>query len=105
MNQDEYMLSPEDAKELERYKQEISQCLVRYGGLSEMEANQIVERNNLFEVKNDTQLFLIFHEEPYYWAMMMLHTQQNPLWYQDPTLWPPPADYHEWSLTLRDAGT
>lgn len=90
MNKDKYMPNSEDAKELERYKQEISQCLVRYGDLSEVEANQIVESDSLFEVKNDTQLFLIFHEEPYYWAMMMLHAESNPLWYQDPTLWPPP---------------
>ena len=86
----------DDAKELQSYKREISLCLVRYGGLSEAEARQKVATDHLFEVKNETQLMLIFHEYPYYWAMMMLYGQNNPLWYQDPKLWPPPDDYEEW---------
>jgi hypothetical protein len=38
---------------------------------------------------------ILFHETAYYWAMWLLH--DNPLWYLDPALWPPPKEYYEWS--------
>lgn len=95
MNHSIFTPSDEDVKELELYKREIILCLVRYGGLSERSAGQRVETDELFNVKNETELMLIFHEYPYYWAMMMLHAQSDSLWYQNPQLWPPPDDYFD----------
>ena len=102
MSDTPYEPTPEVANELQEYKQEIFLCLVRYGGLSEEEARQKVNTDSLFELKNEMKLMLIFHEEPYYWAMGMLYGRSNPLWYKDPELWPPPAEYFEWRETIGD---
>ena len=89
-----------DLEELESYKREVKLCLVRYGGLSEASATQMVDTDDFFDVNDETNLMLIFHEYPYYWAMTMLHAQSDPLWYKNPRLWPPPDEYFEWSRTL-----
>ncbi len=102
MNDTPYEPTPEDANELRLYRHETIQCLIRYGGLSETEARERVDAGNLFKLNNETTLTIIFHEEPYFWAMMMLYARNDPLWYKDPELWPPPAEYFEWRETIGD---
>lgn len=72
--------------------QEIIDCLVKYGGLDEPVAREMVLSSKVCEVHTEMQENLLFHETSYYWAMTLLY-QDNPDWYQDPKLWPPPKEF------------
>ncbi len=75
----------------EQYHEEIVECLVRYGHMSEDEAEALLERWGLLaNVKEDS---VVFHEYPYFWAMNLMHGSEEPEWFRDPKLWPPPQDY------------
>ncbi len=69
-------------------------CLMRYAKLAEEQARHLIDESSLFRhVETDVEKSTLFHESPYFWAMHLVHSKQNPEWYQDPTLWPPPEDY------------
>jgi hypothetical protein len=91
--------------ELQQYREEVIQCLVRYGSMSEEAARHLANASGLLEVSGEVDRYLLFHEYPYYWAMSILYGGVKPEWHLDPTLWPPPTDYHEWSPMLRNADT
>ncbi len=86
-----------DAK-LQKYYDEIVRCLVRYGKLDEVQARSRIDDSKLFDFGNEIEQGLFFHEEPYYYAMALLHGRENPQWYNNRALWPPPKEYHspEW---------
>ena len=79
--------------EIRGFCEEIISCLVKYGKVEEKKAREYLAASNVCECKDELGRDLLFHETPYYWAMHILHASKNPLWYQDPGLWPPPADY------------
>lgn len=89
--------------ELQQYREEVIQCLVRYGGMGAEEARRLASDSGLLEVADEVDRYLLFHEYPYYWAMSILYGGVKSEWHLDPSLWPPPTDYHEWSSTLRAA--
>lgn len=74
------------------FSQEIVECLIKYGGLDESIATEMVVSSKICEVTSEMQENLLFHETPYYWAMTLLHSD-NRYWYQDSKLWPPPKEY------------
>ena len=83
-------------EQLKEYHRIIVQCLIKYGGLDEQEAQRRIEESRLLsELDTEYDLMYLFHEEPYYWAMDILHSAGNPQWYRDPKLWPPPEDYYD----------
>jgi hypothetical protein len=75
---------------------DIVECLVTYCGKTDEEALQLV---NI--IWKDGPIFdeydLRLHEFPYYWAMGIAHHpvlgDDNPDWYHDRKLWPPPPEY------------
>lgn len=80
------------------YCREVVDCLMTYCGKTKEEAlnlvNIIWEDEVVFD-EDDLRL----HEFPYYWAMCMIHHHilgdNNPEWYHDLRLWPPPKEYLE----------
>lgn len=79
---------------LNEFCEEIVSCLVKYGGLQEPEARDLLLSSKICVVDSEMDIDLLFHESPYYWAMRILHSE-NPQWHQDPSLWPPPMEYLE----------
>jgi len=75
---------------LQKYRNDIIQCLIRYGGLSEEEACQRLDESKLLKFEDEDEQELFYHEVPYYWAIGLLHGRNNPKWRLDPALWPPP---------------
>jgi hypothetical protein len=73
--------------------QDIVNCLVRYAGRTQKEAEQLVASSYIPEFLNE-HVGDVFREIPYYWAMVLLHGRSNQQWYKDKNLWPPPSDYH-----------
>ena len=71
-------------------------CLVQYGGMNIEQAYNEVFRNPPFseDFTGKTE-DIVFHEEPYYWAMSVLHKDNDPAWYHNPQLWPIPKHYRE----------
>ncbi len=81
-------------KKLQAYYDEIVLCLIKYSDISQIEAQQIIAESKLFSRLNtEGRRNLLFHETPYYWAMHLLYGEKDPQWFQDPKLWPPPAEY------------
>ena len=72
--------------------QDIVNCLVRYGGKTREEAERLVASSYIPEFLVE-DVGYVFHEIPYYWAMVLLYGRSNPQWYKDKKLWPPPHDY------------
>jgi hypothetical protein len=72
--------------------QDIVNCLVRYAGKKQKEAEQLVASSYIPEFLNKDAGY-VFHEIPYYWAMELLYGRSNELWYKDKKLWPPPSNY------------
>ncbi len=87
--------------EMETAYRGIVRTLVRYGGLSESEAQQRLSTSSVMDLDDDMARELFFHEEPYYWAMSILYGKTDPNWYHDPARWPSPTDYYdpEWRKT------
>ncbi|MCC6603508.1 MAG: hypothetical protein IT327_09880 [Anaerolineae bacterium] len=80
-------------KELQVYFNEIKQLLMEHGNLDESKAERLIDESGIFaDLVTENDLLYLFHEEPYYWAMEILHAPINPEWYQDPNLWPPPRE-------------
>jgi len=77
---------------LERFCQEIIECLIKYGDLGEDQAKKLVSDSKICETSGEKELELLLHEPPYYWAMTILHSD-NPEWYRNPKLWPPPKEH------------
>ncbi len=75
----------------EQYHEEIVECLVRYGHLSEENAEALLERSGL--LANIDEDSIGFHEYPYFWAMELIYGTEEPRWFRDPKLWPLPKDY------------
>lgn len=77
---------------------EVVECLVTYCQKTQPEALRLVNA-----VWQDESIFdeedLRLHEYPYYWAMCIAHHytlgDNEPNWYQDSKLWPPPKEYLE----------
>lgn len=99
MNVKQYS-EPEESDEqfiermLTTYRQEIKDLLMEYGDMSKEEA-EFVQKPLWEWVKDFTTIesyLRFFHEVPYYWAMDLLYGKENPRWYLDPELWPPPAN-------------
>jgi len=79
----------------------VAQCLVRYCGMVENEAVDLINKywGNRPFLDNDLRQ----HEEPYFYAMNMAHGKHgdnNPNWESDASLWPPPRDYFDWLKTI-----
>ena len=79
-------------EELQRFVDDVIYCLKKYGKLNQVEAQKLARESRLFEVEDDMDRGLLFHDEPYYWAMELLYGKTNPLWYKIPGFWPPPKD-------------
>jgi hypothetical protein len=79
--------------EVQDFCQEIVDCLIEYGKVEEAVARHLVDASKVCECVTDLDKDLLFHETPYYWAMRLLHSSNNPEWYQDSKLWPPPQEY------------
>ena len=97
MNEQDWrkVLSNVDKENIEQtilWCQDIVNCLVRYGGKTQREAEQLVV-TSFVPGRLSGDVSLIFHEIPYYWAMFLLHQDGNEQWYKDRKLWPPPDDY------------
>jgi hypothetical protein len=71
------------------YNKEIVECLVKYGNLTNTEANNMVQYSEILDNVGE----LLFHEYPYYWAMHLLYGKLNNYWFHNSQLWPPPDDY------------
>jgi len=93
MNRFEFQMS---APALERYCNEIVNCLVQYAQKSEPEALAMV---NDFWRDDDplTEDDLRLHEDPYYWAISILTLPRSRStgydWTSDPDWYPPPKDF------------
>jgi hypothetical protein len=88
------------------YAEEVVLCLVHFGGLTEVEARQHVEEWGEYMPENLPSLgsrALFLHEEPYYYAMELLHEHVEPYWWHLPELWPPPAELRDpdWPNKIR----
>jgi hypothetical protein len=89
------LLSDVDEEHIEQaviWCQDIVNCVVRYGGKTREEAEQLVVSSFISGFLNE-DIGYVFHEVPYYWAMVLLHARSNQQWYKDRKLWPPPDDY------------
>jgi hypothetical protein len=89
------LLSDVDEKYIEQavlWCQDIVNCLVRYAGRTREEAEQLVSSSYIPQFLNEDVNY-VFHEIPYYWAMVLLYGRSNLQWYKDKKLWPPPDDY------------
>lgn len=75
------------------FYREIVDCLVKYGNLSNEDAQLLLSKSNIYKSDTDDDFELISHETPYYWAMWLLYAKENPDWHKNPKLWPPPKDY------------
>lgn len=82
-------------QKLQEYCNKIVQCLVRYGGLEEVEAQRLVHESEICEPKTEMARNMLFHELAYYWAMELLYASDNPYWWKDPALWPPPKECYD----------
>jgi hypothetical protein len=82
--------------ELALYKQLIVECLVRYAGFDQQDAEQRVAQSTLF--RDESALDIVLHEEPYFWAMELAHGRSDPnnYWFHDSRLWPPPPEIDAW---------
>ena len=76
---------------VDTYHEEIIECLIKYGSLTQTDAQTLLEKSRL--LKNIDENSIVFHEYPYYWAMHLLYAKSDPQWYLNPKLWPPPSDY------------
>lgn len=81
--------------ELQEYYCDIIDCLIKYGATEEAQARYLVNHSGLFDIKSEWDRINLLHELPYYWAMDLLHAADNPEWYHDPALWPPPQDNYD----------
>jgi hypothetical protein len=81
--------------EKEIFYKEIIECLVLYGNLGEEEAKTLLVSSSIYQqlLDEDSNIGILDHETPYYWAMHILFSKENPDWYQDRNLWPPPKKY------------
>ena len=80
-------------QELKEYCENLIQCLVIYGKITEDEAKELVRESEICEPESEMDRVLLFHEFPYYWAMSLLHGKRDRYWHKDPALWPPPEEY------------
>lgn len=79
--------------EVQKFRENVIKCLVHFGNLSEDEAEKRVEATQFFKnLETEGERAALFHEIPYYYAMVILYDDANPLWYKNPALWPPPLD-------------
>ncbi len=87
--------------DLKAFCDEIVLCLRVYGKLAEQAARQRLDESGICSperIETNLSRSLLFHEEPYYWAMDLLYGQEHSRWWDEPSLgklWPPPAEYHD----------
>ena len=81
--------------EIKIYSDLIVLWMIRFGGLTKDEALENLNRANLFYTESGQIDDLIFHEEPYYWAMALLFGLDNTEWFHNVNWWPPPKEYRE----------
>jgi len=83
-------------KTLNEYYVDITRLLIKYGELNPEKVEQLIDNSGLFkDLDTIYDLAFLFHEEPYYWAMDLLHRPNNPEWAFDPKLWPPPEGCYD----------
>jgi hypothetical protein len=87
-----------DEELLSLFCNEIVRCMVKYGQITEQEAQWRLDKSRLCatnETEREGYRSMLFHDPPYFWAMHILHSKQNPQWFNDPGLhlWPPPEDW------------
>jgi len=86
----------ETTLETQGYCEEVVNCIVKYGNKPEAAAVELV---NLFwkDKKEFFELDFRLHEDPYYWAMCIIHDRSigdnRPHWEKDPALSPPPKEF------------
>ncbi len=86
----------ETTEETLEYCNEIVSCLIEFAGKSQNEAESLVN-----EYWSDEPIFtdddFRLHEDPYYWAMCIIHDSKigsnNPNWTRDKKFWPPPKSF------------
>ena len=71
---------------------EIKNILVEVCGKTEEEAVGLIGKfwKNRDDLDDDP---LVYEELPYYYAMSIIYGADNPRWYKDPNLWPPPKKW------------
>ena len=84
-------------QEMQAYYDLTLKCVMRYGGLEELEAKLKIDKSKVFEISTEVGRANLFHEEPYFWAMEILYGRNDPdnYWFKNPDLWPPPDDYYK----------
>jgi hypothetical protein len=83
-------------EETQEFCREIVKCLEKYCSKSSTEAINLINlywKNGGDFTKDDFRL----HEDPYYWAMTIVHDRiigdNDPFWYKNPNLYPAPKDF------------
>ena len=79
---------------MKKFFEEIVRCLVEYGNLEYDEAVEQLHHAGVYDEMEDKDTVevnpVVGHEMPYYWAMVILYQEDDPLWYKNPKLWPEP---------------
>lgn len=79
--------------ELEEFYDMLAFLLVEHGGMSREDAERVAYRDVSVEARTPMARMMLLHETPYYWAMVHLHGHDEQIWYHDPALWLPPANW------------
>jgi hypothetical protein len=79
--------------------QEIKRILVEVSCKTETDAIRLI--NELWKNQNDIESDPLLYEElPWYYAMVIAHHpvigDNQPMWYKDSNLWPPPEKWRRW---------
>lgn len=74
----------------------VHEALVRFCGKSDLEADSLLRAYwaKYDDIESDP---LLYHESPYFYAMCIAHHPEigdnQPGWYKDRSLWPPPSGW------------
>lgn len=82
--------------DIKKYYDAIIECMVVYGGLSPEDAVSALIASPIYKLllsNENTDVGILDHETPYYWAMHIIYYKVKPDWHQDQNLWPPPKEY------------
>ena len=79
---------------MKKYYEEIIRCLIEYGNLDYDDAKTKLYNAGVYDEAEDKENIevnqVVGHEAPYFWAMVILYEGDDPIWYKNPKLWPPP---------------
>jgi len=95
VNADDFPFAKTD--DANRFCARIADAMMRFCDLSRQNAIRMIRE--FWKDMDDLESAdpLLYHEPPYYYAMSIAHHptigDNRPLWYKDPSLWPPPTDW------------